>query len=270
MNRRYFLLAAAVFFSILIFIGRGTGFAATAVFGFSNEAGDRILTTEEVEEPDTINQVICGDNQPLPVRYLGPQAEGKGYSGRDTAREFESHPGQVFAVIGSTVSSDAWGATCLLTSSDFLGQRKVLKVQSVQTDDSYPKCDERAAKLIMDMKKRAVKNCWHLASLPGGEISVVEFERIGKNALASLVLEYQGKLIFNDYPAEYNEMSTWRADDGGQFGPGFYILFAFEHGGNIELGLEWVGLEGSSLSLLQTDGSKFKELIQGYRYTSPG
>ena len=302
--KKSFLLNAGAWVAILSTALLPKLSMASATFGFSNEAGNRIIALENIEHPQNIVWAIC-DKKMIPVHYSGTQKGNDKFNGRDKAYQFQKRPGQVYNIVNSTTTGDA---SCLLASADFMLEREIINIQalsSAETSDELPICSARQADIISSAKNRTVKNCWKLASLPTAGIYVVEFEMTGKSALASLVLlphqlqtsEQPISLykthsptstisfditstavigdgeqpVFNDYPAEQvDETSVWRVDDEGTFCPQcFTILFAFKNSGQTEIGVDWGAFEGSSLELIQTDGLIFKELITGYRYTSP-
>jgi hypothetical protein len=63
---------------------------------------------------------------------------------------------------------------------------------------------------------------------------------------------------------------VWRVDDGGKFKPNsIRVLFAFEHGSAIELGIEWLGAEGTVLHyLVPKYGKLFKYITESW-YQAP-
>ena len=104
----------------------------------------------------------------------------------------------------------------------------------------------------------------------GRSVYLFEFEMKGDSALASLAYVTPDKIVYDDFPAIYDETSTWRVDDGGEFGIDYYELLAvFEKNGKIELITDWPGAEGVATSYLRENGAKFKELKVISRYTAP-
>jgi hypothetical protein len=108
---------------------------------------------------------------------------------------------------------------------------------------------------------------------PGKQIALLEFDRRGKDALASLVFVDGTRTIFADYPAEFQGagQDLWRADDGGVLSPeGFHIVCALQRGDWYALGVAWGGAEGRSLSLWISEGrERFTEVINDYWYQAP-
>jgi hypothetical protein len=98
----------------------------------------------------------------------------------------------------------------------------------------------------------------------------VEYKLVGDSALASLILATQEGLFYFDFPAKYDEGSTWRVDDGGEFGLDYFnILAAFDHPEGYELITEWIAAEGYSMSFLKVKDGKFISIKDGSRYAAP-
>jgi hypothetical protein len=253
MKMRFCLLILLV----LGFSTSGISLAASIVFGLPDESGGQIISVEQSDNPNQLSFAVCGDKK-VSTEFLKTLDEGR----------------QVFKIKGQPVTKDS---SCLLVGADFLSGRKILKVK--HTERSYssdgvinlPSSDSKLIKTASEIKKRPIAHSWRLASLPNGSVDLIEFERRGKNLLASLVLNRDGRLTFDDYPAEDNEFSAWRVDDGGVFSPeGFFVLMAFEKAGQIELGLLWAGTETNNYQLLQESGPNFKEIINNGLYVGGG
>jgi hypothetical protein len=101
----------------------------------------------------------------------------------------------------------------------------------------------------------------------------VEFEPLGRDALASLALADGDRATFADYPAEYREpgASVWRVDDGGELSPeAFEIVFALQRGAWTALGVSWAGAEGASMTVsISERGEPFREVLNEYWYQAP-
>lgn len=125
---------------------------------------------------------------------------------------------------------------------------------------------------IEKIKNRNVKSGWEIGVVGTDRtIYLILFERENDDMLASIVMKTPTKFVFKDYPAKYNESSTWRVDDGGSVYPElFSILFASETKTGIVLAIKWAGAEGENTTLFIENGDKFEELNIGTsRYTSP-
>jgi hypothetical protein len=109
--------------------------------------------------------------------------------------------------------------------------------------------------------------------MAGKQIVLLEFDRLAKDALASLAFVDATRVIFADYPAEFRGQGQdlWRADDGGVlWSQGFEIVCALQRGDWYALGIAWRGAEGQSLSLWISEGSqRFTQVINDYWYQAP-
>jgi hypothetical protein len=119
-----------------------------------------------------------------------------------------------------------------------------------------------------------VINCWPLARFtPEKQVAFLEFERRGKDALASLVVVDGSRTMFADLPAEFRGPGEdlWRADDGGVLTPeGLQIVCALQRGRWFALGTAWQGAEGRLLSLWISEGSeRFTKVVNDYWYQAP-
>ena len=117
-------------------------------------------------------------------------------------------------------------------------------------------------------------HCWPIARMaPETQVALLEFDRRGKDALASLVFVDGPRTIVADYPAEFRGagQDLWRVDDGGLLSPeGFEIVCALQRGGWYALGIAWPGAEGQSLALWISEGSeRFAKVINDYWYQAP-
>jgi hypothetical protein len=102
---------------------------------------------------------------------------------------------------------------------------------------------------------------------------LVEFERRGTTALASVVVTDGPRTIFADYPAEFRGagQDLWRADDGGELSPeGWSVVCLLQRETGYALAIAWSGTEGDSLSLWASDGGdRFVQVVRDYWYRAP-
>jgi hypothetical protein len=108
---------------------------------------------------------------------------------------------------------------------------------------------------------------------PGRQVALLEFERLEKSALASVVLVDGPRTFFADYPAEFlgAGQDLWRVEDNGVLSPDrFEIVCALQRGDRYALGIAWGGVEGKTLSLWVSEGSnRFTEVVSDYWYQAP-
>jgi hypothetical protein len=105
------------------------------------------------------------------------------------------------------------------------------------------------------------------------QVALLEFERRGRDALASLVLVDGSRTIFADVHAEFRGVGEdlWRVDDGGMLSPaGLKIVCALQRGSWYALGIAWAGAEGQLLSLWVSEGrEQFAKVLNDYWYQAP-
>ncbi|MDJ1503110.1 hypothetical protein [Xanthocytophaga agilis] len=234
-------------------------------FGFCDQTGKRILMQEDtVVMPESFTKALSKEGKIVDIIFREAKKESEQSNGRQWAENFDRSGGNLYTVTSGTVSEEE---TTLLFTKPFLETHKLI-----------PTTPFKKAQLPVDVKTtiesakgRKIKDAHSLVKLPDERsIFLIEFELKGNSALASLVFVSSDKLLYKDFPAKYDETSTWSVDDGGQFGWEYYkILAVLEYEGKIELITDWVGAEGYNSSYIQEDGHTFKVIKEGYRYTSP-
>jgi hypothetical protein len=244
-----------------------TASAAVGAFGLPDASGKRLIAPRGIERPAELTTALCTDGQRLRVRFEGKQAEGKQSTGRETSGNFASLAGDVYRAIDGKI--DPW-ASCLLPSPQFMTGATVVPLQRMEKPAP---CAAEMTHRIGEARHRAVTHCWTLArSGAAVTIALVEFARIGKDALASAVLLDGPRMMFEDYAAEFREEgeSLWRVDDGGELSPeGFRIVCLLRAPAGYALAVAWAGTEGRSLSVSLSTGGRFKTAITDYWYQMP-
>lgn len=235
-------------------------------FGLRDQSGARLLLIPTLTRPEILRTALCSGGRRFAIQFERRQAERAVGSGRQTPQRFNELAGNVFTVLAGRVDPDA---ICFLASEPFLAGSTLLSVAAPAGSGA---CIERGR--FAALRARPVIHCWPIARIaPGKQIALVEFGRLGKDALASLVLVDGERTVFADYPAEFRGegQDLWRADDGGALSPeGFEIVCALQRGEWYALGIAWGGAEGRSLSLWVSQGSeRFTEVITDYWYQAP-
>lgn len=246
------------------------------LFAFADEEGTRLMAlTDGMEEPDAVKEGTLdnyrlaigeGGRQALRIRYEKHQARSEQDNGRQAAYNFDNMEGDIYAIEeGKATPNESY---YLVTEEQF--DVRALIPLKPSADLELP---DDAAQKIAEAKGRAIEHGWLLAHAQDGRrIYVIEFQRQGEDMLASLVWEEDNRLLWMDYPAAYDENSTWRVDDGGEISPDmFRFLFAARGADDgIVLGVQWLGAEGENLTVLRSSGDRFEETgISGGRYLSP-
>lgn len=252
-------------------------------FSFANEEGTKLMsvptdTPYQVEELKKLNTAIGAGGQALSVRYEAEQQGDDQDNGRQFAYNFEHMAGHVFEVIeGGAVSNESYYLVndVEFDTTSLLELKPVTEIKAI--DDA-----KLLEAIAASHSGRAVQQGWQIAEISdpaaAGDAAarkplyVVQFERQGDSMLASLLMKEGDQLIAIDYPAEYDDSSTWRVDDGGEISPDqFSFLFAARSEGGVLLGLKWLGAEGENISFLNQSGQQFIALpdFSAGRYMSP-
>lgn len=241
--------------------------ALTNLFGFTNETAKYIIIAGSLEEGqsiDGVNTAIGENGNLLTIKYQRTQEKNEKDNGRLTAQNFDNLAGYIFEITQGTAKQNE---TYYLINDKF-NVKSILDSQK----GNQAEIDAAAKEEIEKIKGRKVKNGWDIGLIDSDKtIYLVLFERENDDMLASVVMKTPTKFVFKDYPAKYNESSTWRVDDGGSVYPElFSILFASQTESGIVLGIKWVGAEGEVTTLFIENGDKFEDLNIGTsRYTSP-
>ncbi|WP_293913818.1 MULTISPECIES: hypothetical protein [unclassified Sphingobacterium] len=236
-------------------------------FGFLDSLGKHILTLEQdsLPHPEQYNLVLNEQGKESPVQYKGFQKSTDGDNGRQTADNFDKSAGFLYQLKENKLTSST--VAVVLTDNAFLSSRKVMIPHNAKDASTMP----AAVQKLVNAKNRKVKNFKNIAQLDEKTlISIVEFEVKNDSALAVLVYSSPEKTITQEYKAKYDDISTWRVDDGGEFNMDYTdILYAFVHNGNIELVLSDTGAEGYNVTYLKEQAGVFVVAKESYGYSAP-
>jgi len=235
-------------------------------FGYANETGDTLLqmNKEDGPQPEEFKYAINKEGTISKIAYIGKQESGQFDTHRDNHYNFNNAEGQLYEMTEGV--ADEWNTTLFLTE-DFRSKRELLTT----VKNSWFSLKENETNEIEQNKKRTIKKS-ELVNDYGekGKLIFAEFEQENDSCLVSLIWMDNQKFTYFDFPAEYNEMSTWRVDDGGVFDFEYYnIIAVFESENGIEIMTDWVGAEGSSINYLLAVGDKFESVGGAYRYQAP-
>lgn len=236
-------------------------------FGFLDSLGKHILTLEQdsLPHPEQYYLVLNDQGKGFPVQYKGFQKSTDGDNGRQTADNFDKSAGFLYQLKENKLTSSA--TAVVLTDNAFLSSRKVLIPHAAKDAGTMP----AAVQKLVAEKNRKVKNFKNIAQIDEKTlISIVEFEVKNDSALAVLVYSAPGKTITREYKAKYDDMSTWRVDDGGDFNMDYIdILYVFVYKDNIELVLSDMGAEGYNITYLKEKAGAFVVAKEAYGYSAP-
>jgi hypothetical protein len=224
------LLAMAVVSSLAIGASEPEGLGASdalGAFARVDETGTGLHLLSTAGRPERLTTALCR-GQRAHLRFDG---------------------GQRFTVVSGSVGD---ASACFLATDSFLEGRTLLPISSPTGTGA---CAARAKWAWL--RNRFVERCWPMARLGARtkRIALVQFETVGRAALASLVFSDGDRTTFADYPA----------DEGRLAAEAFEIVFVLQRGAWTALGVTWSGAEGTSLSVSVSErGESFREVVSDY------
>ncbi len=231
-------------------------------FGFSNETGTQVLAFEENTDPKICTQIIDNEGKIAPISFLKTQ-KGNEKGVNLVSENITNCTGQLFEIKGkSKVNPDN---AAVIFNDAFAKNHEPVLLKTLETPQNI---DDKTKTTIANDRKRAIKNAWKIADLGQNQSAfIVVFEQKQDSVLASLVIGNQG-FIYRDYPAIYDEGSTWRVDDGGEFpNDAIQILAVFRNkAGELEIITEWAGAEGANIEYAKANKNKFETVKEASRY----
>ena len=230
-------------------------------FGFSNENGDKVLAFEEGIKTNDFTQTIDNQGNIVTIKYESSQ-KGNESGVNLVSSNFKNCAGQVFSVLDNRkVQNDL---SNIIFNEAFLKNHSLI---SVKTITQPTKIVEANKNKIATERKRNIKEAWKIADFGNESAFIVVFEPKQDSVLASLVVG-NTEFIYRDYPAKYDEGSTWRVDDGGEFpNDAIRILAVFRNqAGELEIITEWAGAEGANIEYAKANKNKFKTVKEASRY----
>jgi hypothetical protein len=189
--------------------------------------GTRLDILATVERPERLTTAFCR-GQHVHVRFDGDRR---------------------FTVASGSVGD---ASACFLASDSFAEGRTLLPISSPTGTGA---CAARAKWAWL--RNRYVDRCWPLARLGARtkRIALVQFEPVGRDALASLVFSDGDRATFADYPA----------DEGGLSADAFEIVFVLQRGAWTALGVSWSRADGAALAVsISERGEPFQEVVSDY------
>ena len=243
--------------------------AEYGAFALPDRTGTRLIVPAGVPHAASFRVARCSDGHNPSVRFHRAQNEERpGNNGRQTPFTFDYLAGDVFQLTGAPVTE---AAACFVVGNGWLARANLLPIQQAETGAP---CGSPIETRLATSRGRAVKRCTVINPLgKEGQVVIAEFARIEKDALASLVLVNNRRLVFADFPAEYRGEGSdlWRVDDGGELSPSaFHVVVAARLADRYALGICWDGSEGRSLTLFVSGaGNRFQVALQDYWYQLP-
>jgi hypothetical protein len=241
--------------------------AQYGAFGLPDESGTRLICVRGMPQAARVRTAMCSDGSRVAVRFERGQAARGGDDGRQVPSRFDGMAGDVFRIVRGKVGL---ALSCFLANG-WTSRATALPMQAAGKGVA---CGGELEGRIAALKGREVVRCFSLGQLPAGRrVVLAEFARMGKGALASVVLTDGERVMSADYPAEFRGEGEdlWRADDGGVLSPnGFEVVFVVRRGDKYGIGVSWAGTEGRSLQMFVSVGGKgFTRVIEDYWYQMP-
>ena len=230
-------------------------------FTFSNESGTKLMVMPDSSysvgnAPESFDVAIGPGGKTLQVKYSGTQ-EGTGDPGdyiSPNSQNFEAMFGHVFEVIGGKVEPDI--PYFVTTSGVFAKSMISIKADTNMgwRQEPLPVARDSAIKKHENEKGLKVIYSETLATVgSGGYLELFQYERDGNNMLFEIVYDDGTQEIVAEFPAEYDEYSTWRADAGDS--PGIWIpMFFCEIEDTLVMSTLWAAPEGGNLTVWFDNG----------------
>jgi|WetSurMetagenome_2_1015567.scaffolds.fasta_scaffold42788_2 hypothetical protein len=237
-------------------------------FGFANESGNQILMLDPGDQkiiPSNYTKTIGTEGKVISVRFVKEKKATSADNHRQTKNNFENSGGYLYEVINGTVRNDN---SVLLMTEEFINNYKTI---SFTRPENRLSVESNIGKKIESERKWKINSSILLTRVNESlSIYMLVYKPQGDSMLADLVLTGLSENVYFDYPAHKSENSTWRVDDGGEFGEEYFTVLAiFTFSDKYLVITDWVGAEGYSIQVFETEGNRFMELKTSYRYAAP-
>jgi hypothetical protein len=236
-------------------------------FAFSSITGDSLLAFEENTNPAPYTQTFDNQGNITKINFIKTQKNGEEHSINLTPYNFSSCTGQLFTLSAGKKADSNF--TSLLFNEEFSKNHQAISVKTLEKPQVI---DSKIKTAIATERRRAIKNAWKIADLGENQSAyIVVFAPKKDSVLASLVISGK-QFIYRDYPAKYDEGSTWRVDDGGEFpNDAIKILAIFRNQkGELEVITEWAGAEGANIEYFKFVAGKIEVIKEASRYWGAG
>lgn len=219
-------------------------------FGMADSTGLVITSLDSIPQPERyVSCVVGGEARPVSVTGCAPEAT----DGPIVCR---------FNVSGSAV--EARVVQVLMTAA-FAKAHQQLAVTQAE-DAPLPKAIEDS---LLQAYQRKIKAQRRVATLGNiGQVYAIQFENRQDTAVASLVVALADRTLVYDFISKYDETSTWRVDDGGEFGVSYYEVRAafLTQDGQLKLVTVWPGAEGLQVDAwMEEGGTTLRNLQEVYK-----
>ena len=231
-------------------VGQEAPAALQPVYVLSDQLGTRFLLQEhfnDAVEPqpkaglENYKYVIYDDKY-YPVSFKGVQLGNREKdSGRDTYYNFDNLSGWVYAMAQGRLLENPedeydaiWGAA-LLVDENYKNSAKILELKNREKGATkiVALSQELNKAFVNKYGRKIVSSCASAVFGDNSEFQLVnvQFENKGDDALGVSALVENGEIkAVKEFPAKYDEMSTWRVDDEGEFYGLWAHLVVLENG----------------------------------------
>ncbi|MBL1411316.1 hypothetical protein [Sphingobacterium faecale] len=238
-------------------------------FGLFDDSRKQLILIDDEERPSNVKELsyVWANEKAYQFDFVKMQQESEDYNGRQTPDNFSNLPGAVFQLHEKTSPGEAYA---FLANDSFHKTRKAVAVKQNLVD-------AHKSNVITELKKSyqsPIKTIKLIATTAEKDsIFLAQLAPLADTLTVLLVAKSNTSptLFIQEFKAEYNEMSTWRVDDGGQFPmEDFTILNVFRYNNKIELVTSFPGPEGGSFSFITPDKqNRYRTLKEAYAYWSP-
>ncbi|WP_400262461.1 hypothetical protein ACFX5U_03025 [Sphingobacterium sp. SG20118] len=234
------------------------------IFSFLNEKKDSLVSLPVENEkinPKLATYAII-NNKMTPIIYSATKPESEASNGRQTSFNFSNNGGDFF-IIKEKINE---GDFALLVNQKFIDDNKFLPFKKTEKETSH-----QTKTTLSNKYNRHITKSLTIAELNNqDEINLTLFEVKNDSALAVLSYLHNNQIITLDFPAKYDEMSTWRVDDGGIFDfENLQVLSIFQSGKSIKIATVFWGAEGYNLNFYESTAGVFKSIAEAYGYSAP-
>jgi hypothetical protein len=241
------------------------------LFGFANVSAKNIITLvnnkDEIEKPEEFNIAVGDNGKILEIEFERWQESNSSDDMRQTSFNFDSMIGHIYKVKSGQGIQDK---TYFLSNNSIINKDSLIELKPKKDSEPYGKVDAEIVKRIEDIKSRKIIESSLISeTTDNAKIFLFVFERKGDDMLASVVYIKDNKIIFKDYPAKYDETSTWRVDAGDRPGS-FEVMFLANSDKGLLLGMTWGAPEGEGSFILREERGTFQETdLKSGRYWLP-
>jgi hypothetical protein len=220
-----------------------------------DEEGNRLVATEEIDDPDTLTRAVFSKYYPekvADVRRIGTKAG----TGGDFF-SYERAAGPLYEVTGSQKAE----GNGLVVDNRFFNDRALVPISSTWGD--FPGDSEQFKELkerIEESRKWPVEDMWIKYEDEQSNLLAIVLHKVYRgHVMLSIVFVTPDQVISHDHIREYTEGDDlFRVDDMGEFDSyNVSFDFLFKSRGAYEMVYHWDGAEGRNIYIVRQHGDRF-------------